>query len=757
MNTTRTISRWSTMLLVSLLTATAVFGQMRHPHHHHHPPIIIVPPARPIVRQQVQITGVKSDVKIVNQVATTTIRINLKNPGNQRLEATMVFPVPDKVSVRGFDFGGSGKEPTAKLMPRADARKIYNDIVRQMKDPAILEFAGLNLIKSCVFPVEPHNTQWVSLTYEQVLKADGNRVDYVLPRSESLSYTTPWSMTMSINSNSPISTVYSPSHEIATKRISKNELSLTLSETAAREPGPIRISYLQDGENVSASLLAYPSPKVGGGYFLLLTGLPAGLDAKKVQETVKREVIVVIDRSGSMSGEKIRQAKKAALQVVSGLDDGESFNLISYNESVQLFKAQPVVKNDATLREAEAFLNGVTPRGGTNIHDALVEAMRQKPINDKNLPIVLFLTDGLPTIGVTDEKDIREAAVKGNTYKRRIFTFGVGVDVNTPLLDKIAGNSRAKATYILPKESVEVKVGSVFKRLYGPVLDTPEITVCDKNGKPAPGLVQDLIPYKLPDMFIGDQLVLLGKYVKEEPITFKLKGNYLGKSEEFTFDFKLDGASTTNSFVPRLWASRKIAFLVDAIRDMGANPGAAVRPGDVKLKELVDEVVKLSLEFGILTEYTAYLAREGTDLAQPSAALRREATEELMDRAMGVRSGEGSVNQSFNGKKMATQKSLNRRNVYVDEKMKKVEVTSVQQVNDLAFYNRKGVWVDSRIAKAQRSQQKADRTVEFGTKDFDDLLDQLVKENRQGSIAMGGDVMIDVKGKNVLVRMSNIK
>ena len=202
--------------------------------------------------------------------------------------------------------------------------------------------------------------------------------------------------------------------------------------------------------------------------------------------TLKREVTLVIDRSGSMRNEKIEQVKEAALQIIAGLREGEAFNIILYSNSVQWFSPKPVIKNDATEKAAQRYIEGITATGGTNIYDALQAALSQKP-TEGMLPIVLFLTDGLPTVGQTAEAVIRDLVAKANPHKRRVFTFGVGFDVNAPLLEQIAAESRGRVEFVLPKEDVEVKVGRVFKQLTGPVLADPELRVTDRDGEPPSG------------------------------------------------------------------------------------------------------------------------------------------------------------------------------------------------------------------------------------------------------------------------------
>ena len=719
-----------------------------HPHPHPLASHIIVPQARAFATHSagtVTITEVTVAVEILEQVATTTLDISLTNDTSARLEAQMVVPVPEKAALRGFNFQGAASEPTAQLLASEEARKLYDEIVAKTRDPALLEFIGHSLIRSSVFPVEPGAAQKVRIVYEHLLPADGDRIDYALPRTESIDYHVPWNVSVRIKSRTSISTVYSPSHKLETTRVSATQIAARIAADATTEPGAFRLSYLLEREGITASLLAYPDPKIGGGYFLLLAGAPLKAPATS---TLKREVILVLDRSGSMAGEKLEQARAAALQVLEGLEDGEAFNIIVYHEAVELFAPEPVIKNAETMRAARAYIKGIRVRGGTNIHDALVEALRLKPTRGC-IPIVLFLTDGLPTVGETSEKAIREVASKANPHERRIFTVGVGVDVNTPLLDKIALETRATASFVLPKEDVEVKVGQVFKRLVGPVLAAPKLRFLDTKGLAAFGRVRDVTPARLPDLFEGDQLVLLGQYTGDDPLTFVLDGNFFGQERSFQFNFSFEKATTKNAFVPRLWASRQIATLTDAIRDLGADGAATTAAANPKVKELVDEIIRRSKEFGILTEYTAFFAREGTDLTQP-VGVAMETFTNFQTRAMAVRSGYGSVNQSFNNGAQLAQTCVNSRNGYWDANMKRVSISTVQQVNDRAFYKRGRRWVDSSLVDKAEAAPK--RIVEIGSEEFRRLAERLAAQSRQGCVALNGEILLNVDGETILVR-----
>jgi Ca-activated chloride channel family protein len=717
---------------------------------------VLVPQSRgrafaPDRRGAVEIRKVDVRIDIIETTATTTIEIHLENDTAQRQEAELILPVPDGAVIRGFAYDGPNGQITAQVLPKDEAKRIYESLVARIRDPALVEFIGYNLIRSSVFPIEARGRQKVRLTYEHLLEVDGPRVDYVLPRTESLQYAVPWHVTAHLKAKSPIATVYSASHKLEIERCGARELTVKMAVEACREPGAFRLSYLREDDGVTASLFAYPDEKVGGGYFLLLAGLPVQAREESGAVPLKREVTLVIDRSGSMRSEKLAQVKEAALQVIAGLQPGEAFNIILYNNTVEWFSPQPVRKSEATEKAARRYIEGITAAGGTNIYDALHAALQQEPVPGM-LPIVLFLTDGLPTVGQTAEVAIRELVCKANPHGRRVFTFGVGFDVNAPLLERIAGASRGRAEFVLPQEDVEVKIGKVFRQLSGPVLADPKLRVMSCAGGAAFGRTRDILPATLPDFFEGDHLVLLGQYVGDEPLAFEIRGDYFGTERTFRFPFDFDKASTKNGFVPRLWASRKIAELIDAVRQMGADPTASTN--DPKMKELVDEIVRLSTEFGILTEYTAFLAREGTDL-HDDGWVRREASGLLSARAMQTRSGMGAVNQEFNFIRQKGQTELNLHNRFYDAQFNEVSVTSVQQVNDQAYYRRGGQWVDSRLVGRPPREQPA-RVIEFGSPEYFALAERLAVENRQGSISLDGDILLMVDGRPVLIRSPRV-
>ena len=532
----------------------------------------------------------------------------------------------------------------------------------------------------------------------------------------------------------------------------RSEAAVELAPDAGTEPGPFRLSFLRERADVSASLFAYPDPKIGGGYFLLLAGLPPRRPSR-IRAGSKREVTLVIDRSGSMRGEKLDQVREAALQVLAGLDEGESFNIILYNEGVDPFADRPVRKSRATIKDAEKFLEGMTARGGTNIHDALLEALRQPPTED-SLPIVLFMTDGLATVGQTSEAAIRELALKGNPHGRRIFTFGVGVDVNTPLLEKIAYESRATTTFVLPGEDVEVKVAGGVPAAARP--GACRSGTRDRRGWCNSTARQGADPGRLPDLFEGDQIVLLGQYSGDEPLEFTLRGNYRGTPRVFQFHLSLDAGDDPQWVcAPALGQPQDRPARGRDSRARRHRPALSrARPRNTMstaTRELVDEIVRLSTEFGILTEYTAFLAREGTDFSQKDKVLS-EAENLFRDRAIQTRSGLSSANQDLNNQNQKGISCVNPRNKFcgcVDER---------GCHGDGAAGLRPGVLQASATAgwtagwSRARARLRPAQVVTFGSQEFRDLAAKLAREGRQGSIALRGDILMLVDGQRVLVK-----
>ena len=719
-------------------------------------------PARPIVQPPgqaaVRISAAQAHIRILDRIATTELAITVTNPGPQRAEAQLLLPVPEGSAIRSFRLDALGEDSAAVLLPAAEARRVYDAIVRKIVDPGLLEFAGLGLIRSSVFPVEPGATQTFRVVYEQVLTGHDGRLDYTLPRTEALGLSgVEWTITAEVRSTATLGAILSPSHAIDVTR--KGDTAAGVTVTSAADPGSLRLSIVSAAAPMS--VIAYPDARVGngqGGYFMLIAGAPQGW---ATQEQLKREVTLVIDRSGSMQGDKLAQAKDAALRVIAGLVEGETFNIIDYAGSIERFAERPQPRTAESLAAARAYIAALRAGGSTNLHDALIAALRQ-PAPDGSLPLVLFLTDGRATDGITSEVGIRDAAKAANAAHRRVFTFGVGFDVNAPLLSGLADATRAAPTFVLPEDNIEAKVSEVFARLDGPVLVNPQVTAVLPGVMPLERrpVVRDLQPASLPDLYRGDHLVVMGRYLTNEPIQFEFSGfvspeaGAEGRLVQVTFDPAQ--ASVAHSYVPRLWAQRRIGQLVNAIRQAGAQG----RPPE---QGLVDEIVALSTEHGILTEYTSFLAAEETQYAGmidgvEASTVNADRARDDLARTSATREGKSAVASELNVQSQRMSGHV-QQNAYADaavpaaagQSMGRRQINTVQRTGDRTLFQRGDArWVEA--AALPREADTPDQTVEFGTDAYFALVTDLVTQNRQGLIAQRGEVLLLNHGQLVLVR-----
>lgn len=761
--------------LVTIIAAVTLPAVVAHAQDRAHPDIIV--PQRHIVRPDViGLESVLVDVKITDRVATTSMAVTLHNPTGSPREAQLVLPVPSGAAIRSFGLDAISAEPNAILLPSAEARKIYREIVSKMVDPGLLEFIGTDLIRSSVFPVPANEQATFRVVYEHALPAESGRFEYVLPRSESLDQSgVAWTINLDLHTTRPIGLLYSPTHALDEKRISSERMAVKVLD--AGEPGPFRMYFVFAGEGgAGMTTLLYPDPRVGngkGGYFMCFLDAPQSSEGSPM----KREVTLVIDRSGSMRGEKIDQAKAAALQIIEALDDGERFNIVDYSDTIERFASESVVKTDDTVRQVRSYIATIKAVGGTNIHGALLEAVRPEP-QAKTLPIILFLTDGLPTVGPTSETEIRESISKANTHERRIFTFGVGFDVNAPLLTALAMASRAAPAFVAPGEDVEVAVGRVFTKLSGPVLALPELRTVSAELTVGPSPIRELMPSALPDVFAGEQLIVLGQYTTDDQMTMQIVGDDRGKQRRFSTVAKPSEASATNSFVARLWAQRKIGTLIDAIRQAGAD--GQLQPDDPRYKELVDEVVALSQEYGILTEYTSFLAVE--DLYRQNIDTDGEIQYKLGREAIRERSGERGVQAEVTNQARQTQRRVdaskddalmvysinsalqpssgrgggapggNSVPIFFGVTTGQSITKSVQSIAGRSFYLRGNRWLEADLL--DKADDKPDRVIAFGTDAYDAFVEELVDAKLQAILGLNTDQDVDliVNGQRVLLK-----
>ncbi len=552
-------------------------------------PIYVPPTHFPFA--PLEVTSHQVNVKIDGQVAITSIDQEFYNPNDQRLEGFYMFPVPKGAHIDKFSMEIGGKSVDAELLPADKARGIYEDIVRKMRDPALLEYAGRDLFKVRIFPIEPRSRKPIKISYTELLRSDAGTVTYLYPLSTEKFSARPiknLSVKIELKSAEPLASIYSPSHKVEIKRDGPNRAVVGYESKDEKPDTDFQLVYSSDTRDVGLRLITY-KPDSDDGYFLLL----AAPTISKETKPAAKDVVFVVDTSGSMAGAKLQQAQKALRFCVENLNANDRFEIVRFStEAEPLFRE--LVSADADHRKrANGFIDDFKPIGGTAIADALQSALKVRPDKSDRPFVVIFLTDGLPTVGTRNPEEIVANIKKASGV--RIFSFGIGSDVNTQLLDQIAEGTRAFSQYVLANEDLELKVSNFYTRIKEPALTNLKL---DLGGGVR---TAKMYPADLPDLFKGDQLVVAGRYSGAGDVEAKLTGNVGGREQTFTYKLHFDDRKTTDDYVPRLWATRRVGFLLDEIRIHG------------ETAELRDETTELARKYGIVTPYTAYLIVEDED------------------------------------------------------------------------------------------------------------------------------------------------
>jgi Ca-activated chloride channel family protein len=542
-------------------------------------------------------------VTIEDQVATTRIDQVFVNDTSRTIEGTYLFPLPEQAAISEFVMWVNGERVEGKILTREEARRIYDDIVRRQRDPALLEYVGHDLFEASIFPIGPGEERRVELEYSQVLPVDEGLVHYVYPLSTEKFSPRPLqdaSISVSITSKDPIKAVYSPSHHVGIDRQGDYRVRVGWEDNNVTPDKDFSLYYSLSSADVAVNLLSY---REGGqdGFFMLLVAPRVDVDTHHV---VARDVILVVDTSGSMEGEKLQQAQDALIYVLRHLNPDDRFNIVSFSTGVELYAddLEPASRAEDGIR----FVYDLRAEGGTNIDRAMQEAMAIASVSNRSErpAIVIFLTDGLPTEGEVEPDAILDNVRRAASPNTRIFTFGVGDDVNTVLLDNMARGMRGTSAYVRPGERIDEQVSAFYAKVSTPVLTDLRLDVEGVR-------VNDTYPYPLPDLFVGTQLVLVGRYRDGGPATVTLEGIVNGMPQHFTFQDLTFHDRGGDEFIAPLWATRKIGYLLNEIRLHGES------------QEIIQEIVNLSIRYGIITPYTSFLVQE------PTRALSEEGRDEM--------------------------------------------------------------------------------------------------------------------------------
>ncbi len=674
------------------------------------------------------IKSIKIDTKISSQVATTHVEQIFRNDTDATLEGTYLFPIPEQASITEFAIWDGDRRLVGEVRSREEARRIYDEIVRRQRDPGLLEYAGKDLFQASIFPIPPHSDKKLELTYSQVLRAESGTVAYRYPlgTGRQVSQIGTISGRIELDGKEPLRNIYSPTHAVEVKRSGDRRSVITFE--SGGEPQDFQLFYAASREDFGVTLLTHRETGKDGYYLLMISPK----DEWSEQEYTAKDIVFVLDTSGSMSeAGKMEKARAALLYGIRILRPQDRFNVVSFAGEERLMEARMITADDQGRKRGEEFAQSLRPAGGTNINEALLAAMKQ--FESSNRPkILIFMTDGLPTVGVTNPTLIVDNARAARVPGMRLFTFGVGYDVNTALLDKLAAENGGVADYVEPKEDLEVKVSNFFAKVNYPVLTDLKLDMA--------GVQTDLVyPKTLPDLFRGSQLILIGRYRNPIDLDFvrlQLSGSANGVNKNFFYNnLRFPMREDANDFLPRLWATRRVGWLMEQVRSNGEQ------------QELRDEIVDLGTRYGIVTPYTSYLAlepnataRDVTNLplknrgfgAGRSTSAPRPATEVYKAADARATTGAAAVQQSKRAREQ--------------QEVMRVEGESassaIKTAGGKTFYLREGVWTD---ADFKAGAGLPETVVKFGSDEYFALLKQ--KPQLATFFALGERVTVILGGR----------
>jgi Ca-activated chloride channel family protein len=571
------MQRWLPVLFLGLLGSATVRAQG-----------LLVPADKDLaplamVNQDVQI-------KIEDQAAVTKVTQTFRNPTSQQLEATYLFPVPKGASVKKFVMWVDGKEVSGELVEADKARTIYTDIVRRMQDPGLLEYVGSNLLRLRVFPIPAHGDQKLAVSFTSIASQEDGLVEYVYPlkgSNKAAGSLEKFTLKATLKSQHSLQNIYSPSHAVKVERNGDHEATVTCEMAQTVLDKDFQLYYTQGSKDVELTLLTCRPSSHDDGTFMLLISPRAELAKTNY---IARDLVFVLDTSGSMQGPKMEQAKKALKFCLGSLSHKDRFAVMNFATTVNKYADHLVHASGEQVEHAKKWVDELTATGGTAIDAALDAALQTRTDDHSRTFTVVFFTDGQPTVGETNPENILKKVMDRNTANTRIFTFGVGDDVNAALLDQLADKTRAVSTYVRPAEDIEVKTSGLWGKISHPVMTNLKLTA--SSGVK----LSEIYPANLPDLFHGSQLVVLGRYHGKGHTAITLQGSVGHETREFVYEVNFPGKTDDDkAFVVDLWARRKVGYLLEQIRSNGEK------------KELVDEVIALAKKHAIATPYTSYL------------------------------------------------------------------------------------------------------------------------------------------------------
>lgn len=715
------------------------------PEGHSNPNLILRPGQVNPALFPLECRSTKIEAKIFDQTAITSVEQVFYNPTGRRLEAYFLFPVPKDVVITKFSMSINGKMQEAELLDAAKAREIYEQIVRKAQDPALLEYYNQGLFRVRIFPIEPNSEQKIQLTYSETLAKNSGTITYSFPLNSAKYAAKPLnnlSLSAKIESAKKIKTLYCPTHEVEIIRKDDKNATVGFEQKNVRPDRDFELFFNLDDSKIGLSMLSFKEAGEEGYFFM---NISPGLGDFK--EIVKKDIVFVMDKSGSMSDKKMDQAKKALKFCIENLNPGDRFEVIPFSTEANSLFGEVVDFNPTTKKKAIEFIDALRPIGGTNVEEALEMALSSQKSQSERPFVIIFMTDGKPTIGETSEENLLKKIKTSNKNNIRIFSFGIGTDLNTHLLDKMTEMTKGYRTYVLEDEDIEIKVSDFYEKVSSPVLTDLKISFDKKVS------ISEVYNKEIPDLFKGSNVSLLGRYNGSGKSIVTLQGKINSVAQTYQFEVNFEESQDKFNFIPGLWASRAVGYLLDQIRLHGES------------KELKDEVVRLAKKHGIITPYTSYLILEDeaissrNNIIRPSDQILRPRTLEapqiqselnlddvkntVVSKEESKKAGSSSVRASKEIQTMNLAENISEvsqgveRLDYTDKIGNKRNLSeNISVIKGRAQYENNGIWLDAKVALDTDKNSNTVR-IKFNSKEYFELVQ---KNTSNQFLALGKNV-----------------
>ena len=559
-------------------------------------------------------TDVKADIS--GFLVRANVTQEFENTANHKIEAIYTFPLPQNSAVDDMTMLIGERTVKGKIKKREEAKQIYEDARRNGNVASLLDQERPNIFTQSVTNIMPGEKIKIVISYVETLKYEDGNYEFVFPmvvgpryipgaligkqaggwsndttQVPDASRITPnvakpdtraghdISVEVSLDAGVPIENLNSKTHEVEITRNGNNRAVVKLRSQNTIPNKDFILKYDVSGRKIADAVLTHKGEN--GGFFQLILQPP---DRPLADDITPKELVFVLDTSGSMSGFPIEKAKEAMKQAIDGLNPRDTFNLITFAGDTHILFPEPVPATHENLRKAQAFLAERRGGGGTEMMKAIRVALAPTD-SQAHLRIVCFMTDGY----VGNEGEII-AEIKSHP-NARVFSFGIGSAVNRFLLDKMAEAGRGEVQYVALNDDGSKAAKRFHERVQNPLLTDIEV---DWGGLP----VSDVMPHHVLDLFSAKPLMLTGKYSGSGHGTIRIRGKQGGQILTREIAVDLPTSQPQHDVLATLWARTKI----DELTMLDPNNGERF--------DLRESITALGLQYRLMTQFTSFVAVE---------------------------------------------------------------------------------------------------------------------------------------------------